>query len=163
VIGGPIYRTVGSQFSFLELQSEAARLGLQNKVGFTGLLSDTAQAIRSLDIVVHASSDPEPFGLAIVEAMACAKPTIVSGAGGAAELFEEGVTGVGHRPGDVDNLGLQIERLLANPSLMESMGRLARESVIRRFRPLEMSTEFWRIYNSAMTSRVDVLCPATGD
>jgi glycosyltransferase involved in cell wall biosynthesis len=163
VIGGPIYRTVGSQFSLVELQSEAARLGLQNKVGFTGLLSDTAEAIRSLDIVVHASTDPEPFGLAIVEAMACAKPTIVSSAGGAAELFEEGVTGVGHRPGDVDALRLQMERLLANPRLMESLGRLARESVIRRFRPLEMGTEFWRIYNSAVTRRVEALCPATGD
>ena len=42
------------------------------------------EAIRALDVVVHASTSPEPFGLVIAEAMACGRAVIVSDAGGAA-------------------------------------------------------------------------------
>lgn len=150
IIGGPIYRTAGSQFSLHELRETASRLGLQEKVGFTGFIEDTSKAIRSLDIVVHASTAPEPFGLAIVEAMACAKPTIVSNAGGAAELFEEGVTGLGHRPGDEDDLAAQIERLVTDSHLRTLLGERARRSVIQRFQTREMAAQFCEVYNSAI-------------
>ena len=59
------------------------RSGLESRVGFTGFVQDSATAMRALDIVVHASTDPEPFGLVIAEAMACGKPVVASRAGGA--------------------------------------------------------------------------------
>jgi glycosyltransferase involved in cell wall biosynthesis len=66
IIGGPIYQTAGSQWSALELQGEAERLGLAGQVGFTGFLEDVPAAMRSLDIIVHASTQPEPFGMVII-------------------------------------------------------------------------------------------------
>src|SRR5215471_11988406 len=57
VIGGPIYQTNGSQWSLAELRREVSLLGLDGRVGFTGFLSDTAVAMRSLDVVVHASTE----------------------------------------------------------------------------------------------------------
>ena len=68
--------------------NEPQSLGLGPRVGFTGFVPDSSSAIRSLDIVVHASTDPEPFGLVIAEAMACGKAVVASGAGGAIELTE---------------------------------------------------------------------------
>jgi glycosyltransferase involved in cell wall biosynthesis len=100
VIGGPMYETTGSQVTLEELRQTAASLGLDDRVGFTGVVADSSAAMRALDIVVHASTDPEPFGLVIAEAMACAKPVITSGAGGAQELTEPGVNALHHTPGD---------------------------------------------------------------
>ena len=73
VIGGPVYETAGSQVSLDELRAAVAALGLEGRVGFTGFVEDAAQAMRALDVVVHASTEPEPFGLVIAEAMACAR------------------------------------------------------------------------------------------
>ena len=63
VIGGPIYSTAGSQRSVEELRALASGLGLNGNAAFTGFVKDAAAAMRSLDVVVHASTDPEPFGL----------------------------------------------------------------------------------------------------
>ena len=65
-----------------------------------GFVERPAAALRSLDVVVHASTQPEPFGLVIAEGMACGRAVIVSRAGGAVELVEEGVTALTHAPGD---------------------------------------------------------------
>ena len=90
VIGASIYQSDGSQHSVEELKNVGRALGLEGRVGFTGYLDDSAAAIRSLDIVVHASTQPEPFGMVIIEGMACGKPVIASQAGGACELFQDG-------------------------------------------------------------------------
>ena len=60
--------------------------------------------MRALDVVVHASTEPEPFGLVIAEAMACARAVVVSRAGGAAEIIEPGVDALAHAPGDAAEL-----------------------------------------------------------
>src|SRR6185295_16036858 len=88
IIGGPIYQTGGSQYSLEELCQEAERLGLSRRVVFTGFAVDPAAALRALDVIVHASTEPEPFGMVIVEGMACGKPVVASESSGAAELFE---------------------------------------------------------------------------
>ena len=59
-----------------------AGLSVAVSVGFTGRIDDVPAALRALDIVVHASVEPEPFGLVIAEAMACGRPVVVSRAGG---------------------------------------------------------------------------------
>jgi glycosyltransferase involved in cell wall biosynthesis len=146
VIGGPIYQTGGSQWTMQELKDHSRRLGVAGKVGFTGFLDDTAEAIRSLDIVVHASTQPEPFGMVIVEAMACAKPVIVSKAGGASELFEEERTALGYPPGDATALARQIERLAGNVSLRAGLGEAARTAAEQSFRPDRMACEAIRLY-----------------
>ena len=79
-----------------ELREMASRSASDGNVGFTGHVDDVPAALRALDIVVHASVEPEPFGLVIAEAMACGRPLIVSRAGGAAEIAQAGA--VFHSP-----------------------------------------------------------------
>src|SRR5262249_61166040 len=85
-VGGPIYRTHGSQWSEAELRQRAADLLAGQRLGFVGFQPDPAAVYRALDVVVHASTQPEPFGLTIAEALACARPVVVARAGGAADL-----------------------------------------------------------------------------
>ena len=53
-------------------------LGIEQYVVRVPFVADTAGVYRSLDVVVHASVKPEPFGLTIAEAMACGRAVVVS-------------------------------------------------------------------------------------
>ena len=146
VIGGPIYRTADSQRTLEELQRYAAENGLADKVGFTGHLSDVAPAMRALDVVVHASTRPEPFGMAIVEGLASGRAVVAVREGGARELFDDGVEALGHNMGDADDLARQLRRLASDAALRASLGRAARAAAEQRFSPDRMADEFLRVY-----------------
>jgi len=146
IIGGPIYQTDGSQWSRSELDGEVARLGLQNRVGFTGFLRDTAPAMRSLDIVVHASTEPEPFGMVIVEGMACGKAVIAAQAGGAVELFTDGETALAHAPGDEAHLARQIQRLAGDRELRQRLGQAGRRAAERDYHGKRLAQELLAVY-----------------
>jgi glycosyltransferase involved in cell wall biosynthesis len=146
VIGAPIYQNDSSQYRIDELQRMAAELGLEEIVGFTGFVDDSAAAIRALDIVVHASTQPEPFGLAIAEGMACGKPVIVSAAGGAIEIVAPGVDALTHPPGDVDALADCILQLANDCGLRNRIGGAARASAERQFSRERVVAEMLPIY-----------------
>lgn len=146
IIGGPIYQTAGSQWTLPELKTEAARLQLGDAVGFTGFLENTPAAIRSLDIVVHASTQPEPFGMVIIEGMACAKAVIASQAGGAAEIFVDGENALAHAPGDSAMLARQIDRLSGDPVLREKIGKAGRATAERHYHGKRLAAELLGFY-----------------
>lgn len=146
VIGGALYKTPGSQESLESLREAASQLGIASRVVFTGPVADAASALRALDIVVHASTQPEPFGMVIAEAMACGRPVVVSSAGGAAELVEDGVDGVGHSPGDSKQLADRLRALAANPPLRARLGSAARRSAERRFDRHRLAVEIAPLY-----------------
>ncbi len=131
VVGGPVSTTAGSQVSRGELVAQAAALGL--RVGFVPFQADPRGVYRALDVVVHASVRPEPFGLTIAEGMSCGRAVVVSAAGGAAELFAEGHDALGHPPGDVAALAAAIRRLAADGALRARLGAAARATAVGRF------------------------------
>jgi glycosyltransferase involved in cell wall biosynthesis len=162
IIGGPIYQTAGSQFSVEELRAEVARLGIQHKLGLTGFVDDAAAAMRALDIVVHASTEPEPFGMVIAEAMACGKPVIASSAGGALEVFEDEWTGLGHPAGDAAGLARRIEQLVEDSSLRSRLASAGMSDSRRRFSPSRLSGELVAMYGKfgGQTPRAGLFEPA---
>jgi glycosyltransferase involved in cell wall biosynthesis len=146
IIGGPVYATSGSQVTLDELRQEAESLGLADRIGFTGIVSDSSSAMRALDVVVHASTDPEPFGLVIAEAMACGRPVVTSAAGGARELTEPNVNALVHAPGDADGLARAIHTLVINPTLRVQLGRAGRTTAERSFTRRRLVDDFTPIY-----------------
>jgi glycosyltransferase involved in cell wall biosynthesis len=153
IVGGPVYETSGSQVSLTELREAAASLGLESRVGFTGFVQDSAAAMRALDVVVHASTEPEPFGLVIAEAMACGKPVVASRAGGALELMESGVNALGHEPGDAGALARRIEELVGDADLRRRLGQAGRASAEAHFNRRRMANELTPIYESLVPAR----------
>lgn len=146
IVGGPVYETAGSQWSIEELRSRVAALGLENAVGFTGHVEDVAAAMRALDIVVHASTQPEPFGMVIAEGMATGRSVIAVRAGGAAELFEDRRTAVGVPPQDASALAARIQELGADAAFRARLGAAAREAACRMFSADRMAREFREVY-----------------
>ena len=146
VIGGAIYQTGNSQRSLDELRSLAAELGIADRVGFTGYIADTAGAIRALDVLVHASTQPEPFGRVIAEGMACGRAVICSAAGGAAELITEGKDALAHPPGDDAALAARIAELVRDPELRSRLARAGRITAERRFNRSRLAEEVVPLY-----------------
>jgi len=146
IVGGPIYATAGSQFTRESLEHRAESLGLTGRVGFVPFQNDPLAVYRALDVVVHASTRPEPFGLTIAEAMSCGRPVVVSAAGGAADLFTEGHDGLGHPPGDSESLSAAIARLCRDTDLRTRLGRAARTSAVARFGLERYANELAAVY-----------------
>jgi glycosyltransferase involved in cell wall biosynthesis len=151
IVGGPVYETSGSQVSVGELADLVKSLGLDGRVGFTGFVQDSSTVMRALDVVVHASTDPEPFGLVIAEAMACGKPVVASRAGGASELTEPSVNALAFTPGDAPALARCIEDLVRDRSLRQRLGDAGRSTAERSFHRLRMARELTPIYQSLAT------------
>jgi glycosyltransferase involved in cell wall biosynthesis len=120
-IGGALYKTQAQQ-SLEDLRQYANDLGLENRVGFTGVVSDPAFAMRSLDVIVHCSTEPEPFGRVIVEAMGCARPVITTNLGGAAEITALGDFALTIDRMDPATLTTAITKLTTNPELRARLG-----------------------------------------
>ena len=120
IVGDSIYQTDASQYSRAQLRAQAHALGLGDRVGFTGKVDDVSAVLRSLDIAVHASTEPEPFGLVIAEAMACGRPIVVSRAGGAAEIAQGGA--VFHEPGNSAELAECVRGLAGDSARRAALG-----------------------------------------
>ena len=146
VIGGALYHTAGSQHTVEELRAYAESSGLAGRVGFTGFVDEVDEAIRALDIVVHASTAPEPFGLVIAEAMACGRPVIASDAGGAREIFTREVDALTHPPGNSEALAACTARLAGDHVLRQQLGVAARQTAERRFNRRRLAAELAPIY-----------------
>jgi glycosyltransferase involved in cell wall biosynthesis len=146
IIGGPIYATGGSQWSLHELRARASALGLADRMGFTGFVEDVPAAMRGLDVVVHASTEPEAFGLVILQAMACARPVIATAVGGARELVEPGENVLSVPAGDSAALALAIERLVAEPALRLRLAEAGRANAERRFSRARLAAEAVGLY-----------------
>jgi glycosyltransferase involved in cell wall biosynthesis len=144
VVGGPIYETQGSQYSEAELRALAA--------SFVPFQNDTASVYRSLDVVVHASTNPEPFGRTIVEAMACGRATIAMQAGGAAELFTHKVDALGVPPNDPIALAAAMHAFTENSALRQSLGERARKNAVERFSRGRLGAELLTVYRHLLSS-----------
>jgi glycosyltransferase involved in cell wall biosynthesis len=153
IIGAPIYQTQGSQFSLDELRQEAIGMGLEDRVAFTGFIDEPEAAMRSLDVVVHASTQPEPFGMVIVEAMACGKAVIASSSSGAAEIFSDGKDVLSYPCGDAEELAKGLRAFIDNPELRIRLGSAGRRSVERVLHGSRLAAELESTYRRVTASK----------
>lgn len=147
LIGGQIYSTDGSEYDVAELKALAQKIGI--KVGFTGFINEPDAVIRALDIVVHASTSPEPFGRVIAEGMACGRPVISSAIGGAAELVVDRENAMVCAPSDAAGLADRIAILAKEPELRARIGRAGRACAEARFDRTRQAAEMVGIYETA--------------
>ncbi len=116
------------------LVARVRQLQLADKVTFVGQVdhSETPRYHNMIDVLVNISAY-EGFGVAVLEAMACGRPVIVTDTGGLAEIVEEGIAGFRVPADDMLATAEAMEKLLLSEQLRERMGRSGLESVIRNY------------------------------
>src|SRR5262249_34954493 len=102
VVGGPVYSTRGSQRTPDEVRQQIAALGLEKRCGLIPFQREPAPVFVALDVLVHASSKPEPFGRTVAEGMSAGRAVVASNAGGVPEQIVDEVSGLLFPPGNVD-------------------------------------------------------------
>jgi L-malate glycosyltransferase len=111
------------------LQRMVVDLDLEKEVVFVGERLDMPEVLSAIDILL-APSWEEPFGRAVVEAMAMETPVIATSVGGPSEVIEDGVSGSLVQPRDTAAWGKSIEELLIDPELRAKMGESARRRAL---------------------------------
>jgi len=121
-------------------------LGVAERVHITGFRSDVANYINALDIQIHASVEPEPFGRVLLEGMALTKPLVASNGGAVPEIVADGVTGLLFAPGDAAALAAALRTLLADPARAAAMGAAGRARLLADFsieRNIELTQQLY--------------------
>lgn len=131
LVGGALFQDDATYEK--ELRTLAKDLNVEDRVHFLGFRDDVPRLMKAVDIVVHCSTAPEPFGRVIVEGMMAEKPVIGAKAGGAIEIISEGDNGLLVEPGNPEALRAAINRLCSDEVFALRLAQTGYESAYRRF------------------------------
>jgi glycosyltransferase involved in cell wall biosynthesis len=116
-----------------EVDSLIETLQLRQRVIITGYRDDVANYIAPLEIQIHASVSPEPFGRVLLEGMAMSKPLVASGGGAVPEIVIDGHTGLLCEPGSPESFAAALRSLLKNPARGAAMGQAGHQRLCAEF------------------------------
>lgn len=130
-LGELSFRVLGTGWDLDKLRERAARHA--PNVHFEGFCADVPQALTEADLLLHLCP-VEPFGLAILEAMAAGLPVLLPDRGGAAGLIEPEVSGWHFRADDAGDLAAALARLAtAEPERLNALATAAAERLRARY------------------------------
>lgn len=115
------------------LLAAAERAGVQDRVHFLGERSDVRDLYDQCDVVVHASVQPEPLGLVVMEAMSRGRVVVATRLGGPLEQIVDGDSGFLYEAGNSEALARAIVRVIRDPELAAKIGASAIERVRSHF------------------------------
>ncbi len=126
IVGAPLF---GEEAYELQLRALVSRLGLTERVQLRGFREDVWRELAEMDVLVHASVIPEPFGQVVLEGMAAGLAVIAPDEGGPAEVIADGETGRLFAARSVVALAAAMQALEADPGARERLGSAARRAV----------------------------------
>ncbi|MCU0567971.1 MAG: glycosyltransferase [Oculatellaceae cyanobacterium Prado106] len=115
------------------LRAIANQPELAGRVHWLGFRNDIPALMSACDLVLHTSTEPEPFGRVIIEGQLAGRPVIATAAGGAIELIEDGVTGRLVPPEDAAALAQVMGELLKQPDLAQKIANQGKMSAQTHF------------------------------
>lgn len=142
------------------LRALARDKGIERNVIFCGYQKYPADLVAVMDVVIHASVEPEPFGMVVLEAMGMRKPLIGSRAGGVPEMVVEGVTGYTFPPGDDAELAARVDELLADPARARAMGEAGHARVVADFSVEKYARQVEAFYDEILAGRTPLAAAA---
>jgi glycosyltransferase involved in cell wall biosynthesis len=150
IVGAPDLAPLSQDYC-QRLQQSVTDLRLSGHVIFTGFRKDVPRIMAASDIVVHSSSEPEPFGRVIVEAMAAGRPVVATAAGGVLDIIEDQVTGLLVPPKNATLMAKAIQQLLQNRDQAEMIGQRAQQKAQRRFSVEQHVKAVERVYQKTLS------------
>jgi len=135
------------------LKERVQALGIEDRVTFTGELSDPRSAYAAFDVFVLPSGQPEPFGGVVMEAMAMGLPVVATAIGGSVDQVAEGETGFLVPPADPLAMADRIERLLRDPDLRGRMSQAGPRRIRECFSLDRMVSRLESLYTELTATR----------
>ena len=134
-----------------ELRDEVRRLGIENKVYFTGYLklNQVTKMYKCADVAVFPSSY-EPFGVVALEGMLSGTPVVVSDVGGLNEIVQHRENGMKSYAGNPNSIADSILELLYNPGLCAEVSRAAKAKVKAQYNWTKIAQDTHFIYQKAI-------------
>jgi glycosyltransferase involved in cell wall biosynthesis len=140
IVGGDAY---GLSPAYAEsLAPLSVRLGIADAVTMTGQVPDAGPYVAQMDVLLNAS-DPEPFGIVLLEGMARGVAVVAVDTGGPGEFIEHERTGMLARSGRPGALADALEPLLASPGLRRAIGQAGRQRFLQAYTDVAMRERFF--------------------
>lgn len=150
-LGADLAPTSGPYRRALELR--AKRLGLADRVVFTGFRLDVPDVLAGLAVSVLPSVTGEGLPNSVLEAMAAGLPVVATDTGGTSEAIADGETGIVVPPGESGALARAVIALLDDPSLRTRMGAAGRRRVAKLFSIDRMAHNMQALYARLIDAR----------
>ena len=154
LVGGPLYVTSGSQTETASLQASVTGAALGGSCGLIPFQQDPRPIYRALDVVVSASTRPEPFGRTVAEAMAAGRTVVAPDSGGIPEQIADGVTGRLYRPGDAAALAGILTELVASPQDRARLGEAAARHAAVQLDARRLGRQVLEVYRGVVRASV---------
>lgn len=157
IVGGPDPRYLDDDPEVRRLRALALRLGVAQRVRFTGAVArhDMPALLRSADVV---ACTPwfEPSGVVPLEAMACGVPVVASAVGGPLDTVVHDVTGLLVPPGRPRKCAAAVSAILREDFLGRSLGLAGRDRASARYSWYRVAEDTARIYDRVARTPVGV-------
>jgi|GEM_PF-1605578 len=139
------------------MQQYLQQQGLAEQVHFCGLL-DRETLIRfhrEQHVLVFPSLETEAFGISQVEAMAAGAVVITSGVGGAAEVIEDGVSGLVSAPGDTSALAVNLQKLALCPEWRRQLAAAGQQRAVELYDVERSVDQLEQLFQELLQQRLD--------
>lgn len=140
----------GQEHVAAELAQLAVTLGIAGEVEFCGFVEDTAQLMRSLDVLVLPATRAEGLGGVLLEAMAAQVPVVATAVGGIREIVTHNVNGLLVPPQQPAALAAVLEQLLRAPEQRQCLAQAGRATVEQRFSAPAMAHQIAQVYTDIL-------------
>lgn len=132
-----------------QLEQQARSLGISTAVTFAGYQADVAGFLGASDLFVLPSLR-EGTPNALLEAMALAKPVVVSRVGGVPEIVQDAKTGFLVPPQDPASVAQAVLTLMRDPNRAVDMGQRARQVIEQDFNVQRLARQMVALYHELL-------------
>lgn len=157
IVGGPQRSSEGRYLR--DLQRRVQEVGIADRVRFAGEREDVATVLRSADIFCQPNTEPEPFGLSLLEALRAGLPVVTSASGGATEIVDE-TCGALAPANNAHAVAAALRRLVTDGSLRERLARHARLRPLQLCNPALQMPRIERVLSAIARPVISAAVPA---
>jgi glycosyltransferase involved in cell wall biosynthesis len=155
IVGGPALEVLDADPEVMRLRQVMAACGVANRVRLTGHLAheELPEIIRTSDLLL-AVPWYEPFGITVLEAMACGVPVIGSAVGGLLDTVVPGVTGLLVTGRDPSSIAAAVRLVLKDAPRRAAMGRAGVDRVRKLYTWERVAEQTEQSYREVLQARV---------
>jgi glycosyltransferase involved in cell wall biosynthesis len=130
----------------IDLKNKINEFNLEERVIIIPFQNEITKFWNAIDIAVVPSTEPEPFGMVVIEAMLAKKPVVASNHGGPTEIVIDKHTGFLFEPNNFESLANALDKLISNKQMRLDYGKHGYQRVLEKFSLKSHVSHFEKIF-----------------